>query len=67
MKDIGKSAQNKELITSFTTPKKRACPPREVMQVTTEGGTFPIAIKYDTGSEVTLYNYEAKQLVSDTM
>ena len=54
------------LVTANKIPKKRACPPYEVIQVQTENGTFPIVIIYDTGSEVTLCNYETGLIVIDT-
>ena len=40
--------------------------PYEVIQVQTEAGIFPIVIIYDTGSEVSLCNYETGLLVVDT-
>ena len=47
-------------------PRKRACPPYEVIQAQTENGIFPIVITYDTGSEVLLCNYETGPIVVDT-
>ena len=69
MKDIGKLNQNEEIVTSatvYTILKKRACPLHEVVQVQIEIGTFQIIIIYDTGSEVTLCNYETGPIVIDT-
>ena len=47
-------------------PIGEACSPYEVIRVQTENGLFPIVIIYDTGSEVSLCNYEIGPIVSDT-
>ena len=47
-------------------PIGEACSPYEVIRVQTESGLFPIVIIYDTGSEVSLCNYETGPVVSDT-
>ena len=47
-------------------PIGEACSPYEVIRVQTESGLFPIVIIYDTGSEVSLCNYETGPIVSDT-
>ena len=47
-------------------PIGEACSPYEVIRVQTENGLFPIVIIYDTGSEVSLCNYETGPIVSDT-
>ena len=47
-------------------PSKKACSPYEVIQAQTENGIFPIVIIYDTGSEVSLCNYETGPIVVDT-
>ena len=69
MRDIGKFNQDEEIVTSVTankSPRKRACPHYEVRQVQTENGIFPIVMIYDTGSEVSLCNYETGPIVVDT-
>ena len=43
-----------------------ACSPYEVIRVQTKNGLFQIVIIYDTGSEVSLCNYEIGPIVSDT-
>ena len=53
-------------ITINESPIGKACSPYEVIQVQAEGGIFPVAIIYDTGSEVLLCNYETGPLVVDT-
>ena len=53
-------------ITVNRVPIGKACSPYEVMQVQTEAGIFPIVIIYDTGSEVSLCNYETGPMVVDT-
>ena len=62
--------RNKEatvtLVTANKIPRKRVCPPYEVIQAQTENGIFPIVIIYDTRSEVTLCNYETGLIVVDT-
>ena len=47
-------------------PIGEACSLYEVIRVQTENGLFPIVIVYDTGSEVSLCNYETGPIVSDT-
>ena len=47
-------------------PIGKACSPYEVIQAQTEDGIFPIVIIYDTGSEVSLCNYETGPIVVDT-
>ena len=47
-------------------PIGEACSPYEVIRVQTENGLFPIVIIYDTGSEVSLCNYETGPIVSET-
>merc|ERR1711895_162739 len=47
-------------------PIGEACSPYEVIRVQTENGLFPLVIIYDTGSEVSLSNYETGPIVSDT-
>ena len=47
-------------------PIGEASSPYEVIGVQTENGLFPIVIIYDTGSEVSLCNYETGPIVSDT-
>ena len=47
-------------------PIGETCSPYEVVRVQTENGLFPIVIIYDTGSEVSLCNYEIGPIVSDT-
>ena len=47
-------------------PIGEACSPYEVIRVQTENGLFPIVIIYDTGSEVSLCNYETGPIVCDT-
>ena len=39
-------------------PIGEACSPYEVIRVQTENGLLPIVIVYDTGSEISLCNYE---------
>ena len=46
-------------------PIGEACSPYEVIRVQTENGLFPIVITYDTGSEVSLCNYETGPIVSE--
>ena len=53
-------------ITVNRIPIGKACSPYEVMQVQTEAGICPIVIIYDTGSEVSLCNYETGPMVVDT-
>ena len=53
-------------ITVNKIPIGKACSPYEVIQVQTEAGIFPIVIIYDTGSEVSLCNYETGPMVVDT-
>ena len=53
-------------ITVNKVPIGKACSPYEVIQVQTEAGIFPIVIIYDTGSEVSLCNYETGPMVVDT-
>ena len=48
-------------------PIGEACSHYEVIRVQTESGLFPIVIIYDTGSEVSLRNYETGPIVSATM
>ncbi len=48
-------------------PIGEACSPYEVIRVQTENGLFPIVIIYDTGSEVSLCNYETGPIVFATM
>ena len=38
-----------------------------MIQVQTESGLFPLVIIYDTGSEVSLCNYETGPIVTNTM
>ena len=47
-------------------PIGEVCSPYEVIRVQTESGLFPIVIIHDTGSEVSLCNYETGPIVSDT-
>ena len=47
-------------------PIGEACSPYEVIQVQTESGLFRVVIIYDTGSEVSLCNYETGPIVSNT-
>ena len=53
-------------ITVNRVPIGEACSPYEVIQVQTESGLFPIVIIYDTGSEVSLCNYETGPIVTNT-
>ena len=53
-------------ITVNKVPIGEACSPYEVIQVQTESGLFPVVIIYDTGSEVSLCNYETGPIVTDT-
>ena len=46
-------------------PIGEACSPYEVIQVQTESGLFPVVIIYDTGSEVSLCNYETGPIVTN--
>ena len=48
-------------------PIGKACLPYEIIRVQTESGLFPIVIIYDTGSEVSLCNYETGPVVADTI
>ena len=48
-------------------PIGKACSPYEIIRVQTESGLFPIVIIYDTGSEVSLCNYETGPVVADTI
>ena len=48
-------------------PIGKACSPFEIIRVQTESGLFSIIIIYDTGSEVSLCNYETGPVVADTM
>ena len=57
---------NANPITVNRIPIGKACSPYEVMQVQTEAGLCPIVIIYDTGSEVSLCNYETGPMVVDT-
>ena len=41
--------------------------PYEIIRVQTESGLFPIFIIYDTGSELSLCNYETGPVVADTI
>ena len=52
-------------ITVNRVPIGEACSPYEVIQVQTESGLFPIVIIYDTGSEVSLCNYETGPIVTN--
>ena len=58
---------NVNAITVNKIPIGKACSPYEVIQAQTEDGIFPIVIIYDTGSEVSLCNYETGPIVVDTM
>ena len=53
-------------ITINKIPIGKACSPYEVIQVQAEAGIFPVVIIYDTGSEVSLCNYETGPLIVDT-
>ena len=57
---------NVNAITVNKIPIGKACSPYEVIQAQTEDGIFPIVIIYDTGSEVSLCNYETGPIVVDT-
>ena len=41
----------------------RACSPYEVIRVRTKSGIYPVTVIYDTGSQITICNYEAGPLV----
>ena len=47
-------------------PIGETCSPYEVIQVQTKTGLFPVVIIYDTGSEVSLSNYEIGSIVTNT-
>ena len=47
-------------------PIGKACSPYEVIHVQSKACIFPVAIIYDTGSEVSLCNYETGPLIIDT-
>ena len=51
-------------ITVNRVPIGEPCSPYEVIQVQTESGLFPVVIIYDTGSEVSLWNYERGPIVT---
>ena len=57
---------NVNSITVNKIPIGKACSPYEVIQAQTEDGIFPIVIIYDTGSEVSLCNYETGPIVVTT-
>ena len=57
---------NVNSITVNKIPIGKVFSPHEVIQVSAEGGIFPVVIIYDTGSEVSLCNYETDPLVVDT-
>ena len=46
-------------------PIGKACSPYEIIRVQTESGLFPIVIIYDTGTKVSLCNYETGPVVAD--
>ena len=68
IKEISNESQevNVNPIMVNRVPIGEACSPYEVIRVQTENGLFPIVIIYDTGSEVSLCNYEIGPIVSDT-
>ena len=47
-------------------PIREAFSPYEVTQVQTESGLFTLVIIYDTGSEVSLCNYETGPIVTNS-
>ena len=63
--DINEEA-NVTFIIVNKIPIRKACSPYEVIQVQAEAGIFPVVIIYDTGSEVSLCNYETGPLIVDT-
>ena len=64
--DVGNNDKaNINAITVNKIPIGKACSPYEVIQAQTENGIFPIVIIYDTGSEVSLCNYETGSIVVD--
>ena len=56
---------NVNSITVNKIPIGKAFSPYEVIHVQAEGGIFPVVIIYDTGSDVSLCNYETGPLTVD--
>ena len=54
---------NINAITVNKIPIGKACSPYEVIQAQTEDGIFPIVIIYDTGSEISLCDYETGPII----
>ena len=52
-------------ITVNKVPIGEACSPYEVIQVQTESRLFPVIIIYNTGSEVSLCNFETGPIVTN--
>ena len=50
-------------LTVNRVPIGEACSPYEVIQFQTDVGLFPLVIIYNTGSEVSLCNYETGPIV----
>ena len=48
-------------------PIGKACSPYEIIRMQAESGLFLIVIIYDTGSEVSLCNYETGPVVANTI
>ena len=46
-------------------PVGEASSPYEVLQIQTESGLFPVVVIYDTGSEVSLCNFETGPIVTN--
>ena len=45
-------------------PVGEASSPYEVLQIQTESGLFPVVVIYDTGSEVSLCNFETGPIIT---
>ena len=65
MVDVNEEANINSIMVNKI-PIGKACSPYEVIQVQTEAGIFPVVIIYDTGSEVSLCNYETGPLIVNT-